>query len=122
MRRADARSRETDRPDGIAFTFQVIVNNVEPAVGNRCFNLFTKEDERLALRDEAKPRRPKMTGIGTPMPATGTTERLTRTTAGPDGAVVGPAGESERGAPAADAGEKVALGKSVEIGGSNIDD
>jgi hypothetical protein len=42
-------------------------------------------------------------------------KRLTRTGAGPDGAVVCPTGEAEGEAPAADAGEEVALGEASEI-------
>ena len=66
MRCPDARSRETDRPDGVAFAFQVIANKVEPSVSNRCFNLLTKEDWRAALADEAMPRWPKMARIAPP--------------------------------------------------------
>jgi len=63
VRCADARSRQTDRPDGVAFSFQVIANQIEPSVINRCFNLLTKDDVRAALADEAKPRRPKVARI-----------------------------------------------------------
>jgi hypothetical protein len=52
---ADARSRETDRPEGVAFSFQVRLNKVEPAVPNRCFNLLTKDNVRLALLDDVEP-------------------------------------------------------------------
>jgi hypothetical protein len=44
VRCPDARSRQTDRPDGVAFSFQVIANKIEPAVSNRCRNLLTKDD------------------------------------------------------------------------------
>jgi hypothetical protein len=44
VRSADARSRHTDRPAGVVFTFQVSLNKVEPSVVNRCFNLFSKDD------------------------------------------------------------------------------
>jgi hypothetical protein len=43
VRRADARSRKTGRPAGVADSFQVILNKVEPAVSNRAFNLLTKD-------------------------------------------------------------------------------
>ena len=60
VRSADARSRDTDRPAGVVFSFQVSLNKVEPAVVNRCFNLFTKDNWRAALADEIKPNGPKM--------------------------------------------------------------
>lgn len=66
MGSADARSRYTRRPDGVTFSFQVIANKVEPPVGNRTFNLLTKDDVRAALSDEAKPRRPKVARIIAP--------------------------------------------------------
>jgi hypothetical protein len=55
VRSPDARSRDTDRPEGVAFSFQVRLNKVEPAVVNRRFNLLTKDDARLALLDEVEP-------------------------------------------------------------------
>jgi hypothetical protein len=44
VRGTDARSRHTDRPAGVVFTFQVSLNKVEPAVVNCCFNLLSKDD------------------------------------------------------------------------------
>jgi hypothetical protein len=44
MRRPDARSRQTNRPDGVALSFQVSLNKVEPAMADRSFNLLTKDD------------------------------------------------------------------------------
>jgi hypothetical protein len=41
---ADARSRDTCRCNGVAFSFQVSLNKVEPSVPNRCFNLLTKDN------------------------------------------------------------------------------
>jgi hypothetical protein len=66
VERADTASRETDRPRGVAFSLQVIAYKVEPAVGNRCFNLLTKHRVRAALADEAKPGRPKVARIVAP--------------------------------------------------------
>jgi hypothetical protein len=60
VRSADARSRKTDRRKGVADSFQVILNNVKPAMGNRCFNLFTKNCLRPTLSDEMEPGRPEM--------------------------------------------------------------
>jgi hypothetical protein len=121
MRRADARSRQTDRPRGVAATFQVIANKIEPAVSNRALNLFAKQDARLALGNELEPRRPKMARIGAPSFAPGRGEGLAGTRAGPDGAIVGPSGEAQGDGPTPDPGEEVALVIPGEIARSNID-
>ena len=55
VRSADARSRDTDRPEGVAEVFQVSLNKVEPTMASRCFNLLTKDDARSALVDEPMP-------------------------------------------------------------------
>jgi hypothetical protein len=44
MRCADARSRYTDRPDGVISRFHISLNKVEPTVTNRSANLFSKDD------------------------------------------------------------------------------
>ena len=122
VRCPDARSRQTDRPDGVAFSLQVIANKVKPAVPNRCFNLLTKEDWRAALADEAIPRWPKMAGIGAAPRFSRTTEGLTGATTRPNRSVVAPSGEAQGVTPAADAGKEVALGVSGEVGGLDIHD
>ena len=58
VRGADARSRETDRPDGVADSFHVSLNKIEPAVLNRRLNLLAKDDARAALLDEVVPGGP----------------------------------------------------------------
>lgn len=115
VRSADACSRETNRPDGVAFSFHVIANKVEPPVGNRAFNLLTKEDWRAALADEVIPRWPKMAGIGAAIFGTRRTEGLTRTTARPNRSVIGPSGKSEGVTPTADPGKEVALGEASQV-------
>jgi hypothetical protein len=122
VRCPDARSRQTDRPDGVTVSFQVIANKVKPAVSNRSRNLLTKEDWRAALADEAMPRWPKMARIGPPPRFSRTTEGLARTTTRPNRSVIGPSGESEGEAPSADAGEEMALGVASEVVGSHIGD
>lgn len=119
VERADARSRETTRPDGVVFRFQVIAKTVEPPVGNRAFNLFTKDDWRSALAEEVVPRRPKVARIVPASLGAGRREGLTGTTAGPDGTIVGPSGESERVAPATEAGEEMALDEPAHVSGPN---
>jgi hypothetical protein len=121
VERADARSRQTDRPDGVAFTFQVIAKTVEPSEGNRARNLFTNDDDRAALANELEPRRPKVARITPASAGAGDRERLTGAAAGPHGSRIGPAGEPEGEAPSADAGEEMALAEAAHVVGSNID-
>lgn len=109
VRRTDARSAEIDRPDGVTRTFQVSVNKVEPVETVAACNLLAKHDARAALRDEVVPRGPKVPLVSKPASAACRAERLARTAARPDRAVVRPAGEAQRVRPDADAGEEVAL-------------
>ena len=44
MRCANARSRYTDRPDGVISRFHIRLNKVEPTVVNRSANLFSKDN------------------------------------------------------------------------------
>jgi len=122
VERPDARRRETNRPDGVVFCFQVIVKTIEPAVSNRAFNLFTKDDARAALCDEDAPRRPKIARIGPASLGAGARERLTGTASGPDGSIVGPSGESEGVRPASNPREPVTLDEASHVVRSNIDD
>jgi hypothetical protein len=64
VRGADPRSAEIKRPDGVARSFQVRENSVEPPETIRARNLLSKHDWRAALRDELKPRWPKVARIG----------------------------------------------------------
>ena len=115
VERPDTASRQTSRPRGVTFSLQVIANKVEPPVGNRAFNLLAKHDDRAALADEAKPRRPKVARIVSPMTAARGAEGLAGTTTRPNRSVIRPAGKSEGEGPAADAGEEVALGVVSEV-------
>ena len=58
MRRADARSRERDTPEGVTHAFHVSVYKVEPVVRSLACNLLSKDDWRAALRDEVLPGGP----------------------------------------------------------------
>jgi len=115
VRGADARSRHTDRPAGVVFTFQVSLNKVEPAVVNCCFNLLSKDDCRAALADEIEPVGPEVAFIGGAESGAGARERLARATTCPNRSVIGPSGESEGVTPDADSGEKVTLNKSAKV-------
>ena len=95
MRRPDARSRDTDRSEGVSFTFQVSLNKIEPSVPNRRFNLFTKDCVRAALADEIEPDRPQVALVCRSFSFAGGTEGLAGAASGPDATVVRPAGEPE---------------------------
>ena len=58
VRRADARSAEINRPDGVALVFQVSANKVEPSKAVFACNLLAKDALRSALADEPLPCRP----------------------------------------------------------------
>lgn len=53
--------------------------------------------------------------VSKPSARTCRAERLARAATGPDGSVVGPAGESQGEGPAADPGEEVALGEFAQV-------
>jgi len=115
--RADARSAQIRRPDGVSRVFQISRNTVEPREPIDARNLLTKDRDRSALADEPKPRWPKMARIGGAIAFPRLREGLTGATPGPNRSAVWPAGELEWIAPAADAGEKVALRETANIVG-----
>jgi hypothetical protein len=71
VRRADARSAQIRRPDGVTLTFQVSRNNVEPSESVAGRNLLPKANVRATLADEPEPCGPEMTLIAeaSPLPA-----------------------------------------------------
>jgi hypothetical protein len=64
VRCAEARSREYDRPAGVVAVFQVILYIVEPAMPDRRFNLFSKNNWRAALLNETEPIWPEVPRVG----------------------------------------------------------
>ena len=58
VRGADARSRNTGRREGVADSFHVSLNKVEPSEAVIARNLFTKDNRRLTLTDEPVPGGP----------------------------------------------------------------
>ena len=121
MRRADARSRENDRPAGVADSFQVRENKVEPRPSSRAFNLLAKDRARAMLANEPEPLGPQVTLVGEAAALPGARERLARTGTGPDFALARPAGKVEGKWPTADAGEEMTGFSDGNIEGSNID-
>lgn len=122
VRGTDARSRQDRRPDGVACSFQVSVNKVEPRPSSRARNLLSKDDWRAALLDEAEPGGPEVAGVVEGPARAGLGERLTGAAPRPDRSVVGPAGEAEGVGPDADAGEGVELNDILQVLRSNVCD
>jgi hypothetical protein len=120
VRRPDAASRQTNRPAGVTFSFQISLNKIEPSVLNRCFNLLTKDNSRAALADEIEPDRPEVSIIGNAFLRASGAEGLAGATARPNRSVVGPSGKAQGVTPAAKAGEEMALHVSGKIACSNI--
>lgn len=115
VRRAETRRAKTERPDGVSCSFQVSVNKVEPSASVTGRNLLAKDNARAALADEMEPVRPEVPLVSKPLASACRAERLARTTPCPDGYVVGPSGLSEGVGPDSDAGEEVALSKSMKF-------
>ena len=122
VRRADARSRQIERPDGVVDSFQVSENKVEPVAAVRARSLFAKDRARSALADEWKPRWPKVARIVGTLAFARHAPRLTGTGSRPTFAIVCPAGESERVAPSADAGEEMTLRVADKIAPPHVAD
>jgi hypothetical protein len=117
VRCPDARSAQIGRPDGVARSFQVSANKIEPGKPLLACNLLTKDDCRLALADEIEPDRPEVPLVGKPVVLAGGAERLAGTAAGPYGTVV--SSQLKGVGPTADAGEEVALPVGAEIAWKN---
>jgi hypothetical protein len=115
MRRARARSRETNRPEGVTFSFQVSLNKIEPSVLKRCFNLLAKNNCRTALADEAEPFRPQMAVVSNAFLITRRREGLAGARACPNRSVIGPSGKPERVRPDTDSCKEVALCITSEV-------
>jgi len=107
--RAEARSSGSDRPAGVAIRFHVSANKVEPSSAVFRCNLLSKNDRKAALSDEVVGRRPKVPLVSKSASWACRAERLTGAGEGGDGAIIGPSGEAERIAPAAEPGEEVVL-------------
>jgi hypothetical protein len=103
---ARARRAKIERPSGVTLGFQVRTYSIEPAEGIRASNLLAKERVRSALADEPEPCWPEVARISRASSLACCAERLAGAGAGPDGAVIWPAGESQGMRPATDPGEK----------------
>ncbi|HJS06908.1 MAG TPA: hypothetical protein VJ809_04585 [Pirellulales bacterium] len=120
MGRVDGTSRDNGRPAGVADAFQVSSDSVEPVLANRCRNLLSHEDSGPSGADEAKQVGPQVPIVILGFSLAGDTERLARRRAGPQLSIIRPSSKSRGEAPAADAGEEVALSVSGKVFGLNI--
>jgi hypothetical protein len=120
VRRPEARSAQIQTPDGVALSFQISVNKVEPSKAVLGRNLFTKYRCRTADFDEVVPRRPEMPLVSSPRSFACRAERLARAGAGPDRPFIGPSGAAQGVGPGADPGEEVALGVSHKFVWPNV--
>jgi hypothetical protein len=120
--RADARSRQITRPDGVTDLFQVKRYSIEPFKSVSTANLLANEDCRLALADEAVEFRPEVPFVLLTSAAAGVRKRLTGATSCPNWKVVWNAGEPEGERPARNSGEEMALPVSAEVPRFDIND
>ena len=122
MRSTDARSAQIRRPEGVARSFQVRRNKVEPPEAVRARNLLSKDDWRAALGDELEPVWPEVAVVAEALGSPGRGEGLAGTGAGPNRSSVGPACRAERVRPDADAGEEVGLEVAADVIGCQVSD
>lgn len=122
VRRTDPRSAQIGGPDGISKVLQVKTYSGEPVEASAPRNLLAKDRWRAALRDEAPHLWPEVALVGGAPAFSGDAERLTGAGAGPDGGIVGDAGESEGESPASDTGEKVDLSVPHKVSCADIGD
>ena len=106
VRRPDAVCAQYRRPAGVAFSFQVCENSVEPTMSNSGRNLLTKQDWRSALANEPKPFRPEVPRVSPARLLPGRAEGLAGTGARPCGTLA-PSCKVESKLPPGDAGKEV---------------
>jgi hypothetical protein len=108
VRGADARSAQIGGPDGISQVFQVSAYSGEPSPAVRACSLLANDNWRRSLADKALEGGPEVSGVNDGVGAVGSepgpvvgshpslagdAEALAGAGAGPDGLVVGDAGE-----------------------------
>jgi hypothetical protein len=77
VRRTDARSRESECPEGVTQAFQVSAYKVDPRIDVLACNLLTNDDCRSALLDEPVECGPQMPLVSKPIAFACRAERLT---------------------------------------------
>ena len=115
MRRPDAVCSQYDRPNGVALSFQVRTNSIEPSVGNCVFNLLAKNELRATLADEPEHFGPEMARVFDAESFARATEGLAGTGAGPNREIIGDSSESKSDGPASDSSEQVYLREAFKV-------
>ena len=113
MRGVDRESWEIGAPAGVAFSFQISANSVEPTVASRSRNLFSQYHRGPNGTDEAMKVGPQVPWIVNTGAFACDRERLAGATSSPNRSAIRPSCEAERMRPAADSCEEVALIKSL---------
>lgn len=107
VRRADPRSAQIGRPDGVTHSFQVSRYSVEPRPSSRARNLLSKDDRRATLADEPEPCGPEVSLVPRSLAPSGNAEGLAGTAPGPNRDSSRPLGELECVLPETNSGEGV---------------
>jgi hypothetical protein len=121
VRGVDRESRNICRPAGVATSFQIRSNSIEPSVPSLSRNLLSHDDRGSAGGDEAVEVGPEVSGVINSGAFACDRERLAGAASGLDGSVVRPPGEAEGVRPSADPGEEVTLGVPPKFISGNID-
>ena len=115
VRRTDPRSAEIKRPDGVARSFQVSVNKVEPREAKFRTNLLPQDDWRPDCSNELEPDGPEVPLVSEASLGAGIGQGLTRTRACPDGTIGRPSCEIEGEVPSSDPSEEVRSSNSSNV-------
>jgi hypothetical protein len=121
VRGVDRESRNIDRPPGVASSFQISANSIEPPVPSLSRNLLSHDDRWSVGGNETVEVGPEVAGVVNSGSFACDRERLTGARARPQRPVVWPPGKTEGVGPPADTGEEVALGVSPKFIRGNID-
>ena len=121
VRGVDRESWEIGAPAGVAFSFQISANSVEPTVASRSRNLFSQYHKGPDGTDEAMEVGPQVPWIVCTGAFSRNRERLAGARARPHRPVVGPPGKAEGVGPPANPGEEVALFEPSDVIRGNID-
>jgi hypothetical protein len=109
MGRADARSAQICRPDSVTQFFQISRYSIEPFTSVFAARLFAKDDCRATLVDEGVELRPEVPFVFLTAAFTGTRNRLTRHTCGPDAFGIRDSREPEGFCPSGNSGKEMTL-------------
>jgi hypothetical protein len=113
--RPDARSAQIGSPDGIVHCFQVNAYSSEPSTSSEARNLLSKDDWRLADRNETLELRPKVAGVVGASMFASSAEWLAGARSSPNRGICRPPCKLKGARPSSDACEEVALGIALKV-------